>query len=63
MTKKKTFKYLRALLRELEYQSEGVETNDLYYDLKIIAGLIQGEIDSIYNERITRANELLNKIL
>jgi hypothetical protein len=63
MTKKQTFKDLRALLREWERQTEGKDIQDIYYSMYRIAKQIQSEIDSIHHERITHANELLNKIL
>jgi hypothetical protein len=63
VTKKQTFKELRALVREWELQTEGKDIQDIYYNLYRIAGFIQSEIDSIHHERQTRANELLNKIL
>jgi hypothetical protein len=62
VTTKKTFKELRALLRDLEDQSQGADNEWLLHDLVRIKTLIQSEIDALRYERITNANEIILKI-
>jgi hypothetical protein len=62
VTTKKTFKELRALLRDLEDQAQGADNDWLLYDLIRLKTQIQSEIDALRYERITNANELLKKL-
>lgn len=59
--KKKTFKWLRAALREYERLATYKHTDDMHNDLMRIGSIIQSHIDGIEGENQTRVNELLLK--